>query len=47
MAYLSDIEIAQQCKMNHIKDIAKKLEIPMVFKLFLFINSSRKNEVFY
>ena len=27
MAYLSDIEIAQQCKMNHINDIAKKLEI--------------------
>ena len=27
MAYLSDIEIAQQCKMNHINNIAKKLEI--------------------
>ncbi len=27
MAYLSDIEIAQQCKMKHINEIAKKLEI--------------------
>ena len=27
MAYLSDIEIAQQCEMKHINDIAKKLEI--------------------
>ena len=24
MAYLSDIEIAQQCQMQHIRDIAKK-----------------------
>ena len=27
MAYLSDIEIAQQCEMKHINEIAKKLEI--------------------
>ena len=27
MAYLSDIEIAQQCEMKHINDIAKKLDI--------------------
>ena len=28
MAYLSDIEIAQQCEMKHINEIAKKLDIP-------------------
>ncbi|MBQ7390071.1 MAG: formate--tetrahydrofolate ligase [Clostridia bacterium] len=28
MAYLSDIEIAQQCKMQNICEIAKKLDIP-------------------
>ena len=27
MAYLSDIEIAQQCEMKHINEIAKKLDI--------------------
>ena len=27
MAYLSDIEIAQQCKMQHISEIAKKAEV--------------------
>ena len=27
MAYLSDIEIAQQCKMKNINEIAKKLDI--------------------
>ena len=27
MAYLSDIEIAQQCKMQHIAEIAKKAEV--------------------
>ena len=27
MAYLSDIEIAQQCEMKHINEIAAKLEI--------------------
>ena len=31
MAYLSDIEIAQQCEMNHICDIAKKADVDMKY----------------
>ena len=31
MAYLSDIEIAQQCKMQHITEIAKKAEVDLKY----------------
>ena len=30
MAYLSDIEIAQQCEMKHITEIAKKADVPIL-----------------
>ena len=30
MAYLSDIEIAQQCEMKHICEIAKKADVGLV-----------------
>ena len=31
MAYLSDIEIAQQCEMKHICEIAKKADVDMKY----------------
>ena len=43
MAYLSDIEIAQQCEMKHICEIAKKADVDMKY-IEQYGNTEVKND---